>query len=71
MKLCSRDFEKEIDSTNKDMVPVLHTIGNHGPTYYERYSMEFKQFIPTLYTNEIQKCSNEQLINAYDNGVLY
>ncbi|MFY1027365.1 phosphoethanolamine transferase [Actinobacillus seminis] len=66
-----KDFEKEIDSTNKDMVLVLHTIGNHGPTYYERYSPEFKQFIPTCDTNEIQKCSNEQLINAYDNGVLY
>ena len=66
-----KDFEQTIDSSNKDMVLVLHTIGSHGPTYYERYSPAFKQFIPTCDTNEIQKCTNEQLVNTYDNGILY
>ncbi|MFQ1046959.1 phosphoethanolamine transferase [Avibacterium paragallinarum] len=55
----------------KDTVLILHTIGNHGPTYYERYTPEFKKFVPTCDTNQIQTCSNEQLVNTYDNGILY
>lgn len=54
-----------------DSVIVLHTIGNHGPTYYERYPQEFEKFTPTCKTNEIQKCTPEELVNTYDNGILY
>lgn len=50
---------------------VLHTIGSHGPTYYNRYPPQFKKFTPTCDTNEIQNCSQQQLINTYDNTVLY
>ena len=32
---------------------------------------EYEKFTPTCETNEIQKCSNEQLVNTYDNGILY
>lgn len=60
-----------IQSTQKDTVLVLHTIGSHGPTYYERYTPEYRRFTPTCDTNEIQKCSNEQLVNTYNNGILY
>ncbi|OOF69359.1 phosphoethanolamine transferase, partial [Rodentibacter caecimuris] len=58
-------------SDNKDILIVLHTIGSHGPTYSERYSPEFRQFIPTCDINEINKCTNEELVNTYDNGILY
>ncbi len=60
-----------IKKTHKDTVLVLHTIGSHGPTYYERYSEQYRRFTPTCDTNEIQKCSNEQLVNTYNNGILY
>lgn len=66
-----KDLETELHKSNKDTVIVLHTIGSHGPTYNERYSKEFKKFTPTCETNEIQKCSNEQIVNTYDNGILY
>ena len=56
---------------NKDLALVLHTLGSHGPTYYERYTKEFHQFTPTCDTNEINRCSQEQLVNTYDNGILY
>ena len=56
---------------NKDLVLVLHTLGSHGPTYYERYTQAFRQFTPTCDTNEINRCSQEQLVNTYDNGILY
>lgn len=61
----------KVDSLNKDTLIILHTIGSHGPTYFERYSPEFRKFTPTCDTNEIQKCSNEQLVNTYDNTILY
>lgn len=66
-----KDLEAELHKSDKDTVIVLHTIGSHGPTYNERYSKEFEKFTPTCDTNEIQKCSNEQLVNTYDNGILY
>lgn len=52
-------------------VIVLHTIGSHGPTYNHRYPPAFRQFTPTCETNQIQECSQEQLINTYDNTILY
>lgn len=55
----------------QDLLLVLHTMGSHGPTYYQRYSNAFKQFTPTCDTHEIAKCDNEQLVNTYDNGILY
>ena len=66
-----KDLESELKKSDKDTVIVLHTIGSHGPTYNERYTKEYEKFTPTCETNEIQKCSNEQLVNTYDNGILY
>jgi len=52
-------------------VIVLHTIGSHGPTYSHRYPPGFRTFTPTCDTNQIQTCSGEQLVNTYDNTILY
>lgn len=52
-------------------VIVLHIIGSHGPTYNHRYPPAFRKFIPTCETNQIQECSQEQLVNTYDNTILY
>lgn len=61
----------QIDQSNQDTLIVLHTIGSHGPTYYERYTPEYRQFTPTCDTNEINRCSNQELVNTYDNTILY
>ncbi len=50
---------------------VLHTIGSHGPTYFRRYPDAFKKFTPTCDTEEIQTCTQEQIVNTYDNTILY
>lgn len=65
------DLEKTIDAMQGDGVIVLHTIGSHGPTYYNRYPPEFRRFTPTCDTSEIQSCSQEQLKNSYDNTILF
>ncbi|MGQ0287085.1 phosphoethanolamine transferase [Pasteurellaceae bacterium 22721_9_1] len=64
-------FDEIVNKSQRDLLLVLHTIGSHGPTYYERYSPEYRQFTPTCDTNEINKCSNQELVNTYDNGILY
>ncbi|QRG78805.1 phosphoethanolamine transferase EptA [Citrobacter sp. R56] len=64
-------LEEYIDKLQGDGVIVLHTIGSHGPTYYNRYPPQFRKFTPTCDTNEIQTCSQQQLVNTYDNTILY
>lgn len=54
-----------------DVFIVLHQMGNHGPAYYKRYPAEFEKFKPVCKTNELEKCSNEEINNAYDNAILY
>lgn len=65
------EMDKALNSSNKDTVLVLHTIGSHGPTYFERYTAAEKVFTPTCDTKEINRCSNEQIANTYDNGIIY
>jgi lipid A ethanolaminephosphotransferase len=50
---------------------VLHQLGNHGPAYYQRYPPTFRRFTPTCDTVELRKCTQEQLVNTYDNAILY
>lgn len=54
-----------------DIFIVLHQMGNHGPSYYKRYPVEFEMFMPTCQTNQLEKCTNEEINNAYDNAILY
>lgn len=35
-------LDSYIDNLQQDGIIVLHTIGSHGPTYYNRYPAEFK-----------------------------
>ncbi|WP_257323970.1 phosphoethanolamine transferase [Pseudoalteromonas rhizosphaerae] len=55
----------------RDKFIAMHMIGSHGPTYYRRYPDEFKKFTPDCPKSDIQNCSNEELVNTYDNTILY
>jgi len=50
---------------------VLHMLGNHGPAYFRRYPPAFARFQPTCNDDELHRCTTEQIVNAYDNAVLY
>lgn len=63
-------LESYIDNLKSDGIIVLHTIGSHGPTYYNRYPAQLRMFTPTCDTNEIQTCTQQQLINTYDNTIV-
>ena len=63
--------DKALKQDSQNLVLVLHTIGSHGPTYFERYTPAERLFTPTCDTEEINRCSNEQLTNTYDNSIVY
>lgn len=60
-----------IDAMQGDVLIVLHQLGSHGPNYFERYPAQGRVFSPTCDSNQIQKCSNETLVNTYDNTLVY
>jgi len=55
----------------KNILIVLHQMGNHGPAYYKRYTKDFEKFKPACHTNQLQECTQQEIINAYDNAILY
>lgn len=65
------NLRNELGAKTDDRVIVLHTKGSHGPAYYQRYPDAFARFQPACATNELQRCPREQIINAYDNTILY
>lgn len=50
---------------------VLHPLGNHGPAYFRRYPPAFANFQPACESDDLRLCSREQIVNAYDNALLY
>lgn len=64
-------LKEKLENLKNQNIIVLHLQGSHGPTYYKRYPKEFKKFLPTCDTNTLDKCSQEALINTYDNTLLY
>lgn len=54
-----------------DILIVLHQIGSHGPAYFKRYPKEFAIFEPDCRTKELSRCSRQEIVNAYDNTILY
>jgi lipid A ethanolaminephosphotransferase len=50
---------------------VLHQLGNHGPSYFRRYPPAFAHFAPACEKDDLQQCTREEIVNAYDNALLY
>lgn len=50
---------------------VLHQMGSHGPAYYQRSTVAFQPFKPSCDSNAIQGCSRTELLNSYDNTIVY
>jgi len=65
------DFFRSLSDIQRDRFTVIHTLGSHGPGYHLRYPEEFEQFKPACREVDFEKCSTEEIINAYDNTLLY
>ena len=57
--------------SKKSTVIFLHVIGSHGPTYFKRLPDNLKQFKPSCERADIENCSVEEIVNAYDNTLVY
>lgn len=55
----------------KGVVVVLHQMGSHGPAYHLRSPQAFKRYLPECRSNDLQSCSRDELVNAYDNTIAY
>jgi len=64
-------LDKKLSNITTDSVLVLHQIGSHGPTYFKRVPPEYEIFTPTCPTQRIETCTQQQIINAYDNSIAY
>ena len=59
------------DRRAKGVVVVMHQMGSHGPAYYKRVPDNFRKFQPECKSNALQECSREQVVNSFDNTILY
>lgn len=63
--------EQILASKKNKILIVLHTSASHGPTYSTKYPPQFETFKPVCNSVELGKCSHTELINAYDNTIVY
>ncbi|MBO7242943.1 MAG: phosphoethanolamine--lipid A transferase EptA [Alistipes sp.] len=65
-------LKDEIESSEAEkLLIVLHTSTSHGPTYFKKYPAEFEKYSPVCTTVEMAKADPQELMNAYDNTILY
>ena len=66
------NLSDEIKNANSSKVLIIiHTSTSHGPTYYKKYPPEFERFTPVCQSVEPKGCAQSEIINAYDNTILY
>lgn len=61
----------ELEKGKQSAVLVLHMMGSHGPAYFKRYPEQFERFKPACKTNQLDKCSQGEIMNSYDNTLVY
>ncbi|HET8837700.1 MAG TPA: phosphoethanolamine--lipid A transferase EptA [Flavobacteriaceae bacterium] len=65
-------LKEQIRNSDKNKILiVLHTSTSHGPTYYKKHPERFSVFKPECKNVELANCTQQELINAYDNTILY
>lgn len=66
-----QDLDRRLDGASGTQLWVLHMLGNHGPSYFRRYPAAFAKFQPECRDDDLRRCSIEEIVNAYDNALLY
>ena len=63
--------EEILGCGNNKVLVVIHTSISHGPQYALKYTEPFNVFTPVSTTVEMASCDPQELINGYDNSILY
>jgi lipid A ethanolaminephosphotransferase len=61
----------KLPKVDRDAVLLMHAMGSHGPTYFRRVTPDHEVFKPICPTERIETCSDEQILNSYDNSIAY
>lgn len=64
-------LQSYFDKLTNNTVIVLHQKGSHGPAYYKRHPERFKVFKPECTNDQVQDCPQADIVNSYDNTILY
>jgi len=64
------ELKNLLTQVRNDSVIVLHQMGSHGPAYFERSPQFLKQFLPECKSSVLSDCTQQEIINAYDNSLL-
>lgn len=64
-------LQEHLDHADTDTLIVLHQKGSHGPAYFRRHPKRFSVFLPECTSNSPQDCKADEIVNAYDNTILY
>lgn len=66
-----KHIEEKAATITQNTVIVLHQIGSHGPSYWLRYPADREIFSPACKTPQLGDCSDEEIVNAYDNTITF
>lgn len=66
------NLSEQINASKSDKVfVVLHQKGSHGPLYNTRHPKRFTLYKPICTSVQLHLCSQQELVNAYDNTIVY
>lgn len=64
-------LDDRVAAMKGDRVIVLHQKGSHGPDYFNRHPETGEFFQPECKSNQLQQCTTEEVVNAFDNTIRY
>jgi lipid A ethanolaminephosphotransferase len=64
-------LDAQVASATGSKVIVLHQKGSHGPDYFKRYPQSNEFYAPVCKSNQLQNCTKNEVVNAYDNTIRY
>ena len=70
-EILNKNLVNRLINAPRDMMVVLHQKGSHGPTYYLRYPENSEIYKPACKTERLDKCSDEEIVNVYNNTIHY
>ena len=70
-EILNENLISRLMNTHEDSLVVLHQKGSHGPTYYLRYPQSAEIYKPACKTERLDKCSDEEIVNVYNNTIYY
>ncbi len=60
-----------VQNAHSNTFIVVNLLGSHGARYDTRYPKDFEKFSPVCRDETLSNCSSEEIINAYDNSIIY